>query len=711
MKNNQKVTILLSLLMGAFCGCSLEYFDHGDKCPPTGDGAKLSYIYDKEEKQVRAGSTEYSEYFEKSFCPSDYICAMDNKNEFFCQVRCGQTQVACNGNCIDPMSDNDYCGASNEGCDGYDCCKNAKRCLDSEFCSNGVCVTKSCKGDSCYYGMLFECVDGENEFKQMCDTNMCADEQKCSSATCEKNETKCMSGLLYTCKDGKSWKMEQCASAFCDSDGKKCGDITENACKGNEKVCLNSMAAMSCENGSWGIPVSCKYGELCKDGVCIAKADACTSSTCLANSDGYIYIECKNNIIQPLSYCLVGEKCDVSLGGCVECIPDESECRGDDFYRCDETGHWQIDHCGSNQRKCHETDGCYTCDEGAKECTADTYRVCENGVWNETKCVNMLCNENVGCYECTNGDAKCDALGVFYECRNYRWEKVTDCSEKKMACSEEKGCYNCEGNEKKCVDGVYMICKNGEFEVLNNCVEDEVKNRCDDNIGCYACDLFETKCSDGTFYKCFDQMSWKTEKCDKGQLCSEKGCYYQSMCNDAHTIYLEYDANNNLNKHYCMLENKYCDDEYGCVDAEYTCLEGGGHNILKLTAKDSGKSTTYNCKENTNITDADVLMQNPELGQMVLCNPNRGCAETYCDTSKHILYFADGPDKCKDYDQYCSNKYDECIECNIDNFTPFCFDSETYIYKCVYDSEIDMVEQVEDETCIACKSGKCTKHE
>ena len=161
-----------------------------------------------------------------------------------------------------------------------------------------------------------------------------------------------------------------------------------------------------------------------------------------------------------------------------------------------------------------------------------------------------------------------------------------------------------------------------------------------------------------------------------------------------------------LNTHYCALERKYCDDEKGCVESTFSCATGGSHSIMIVTAKDSGKSANYDCNQNQYIKDEKVLLNFDEIEYKLRCNPELGCAEFYCDGKNHILYTSfDEPENCKaEYGEYCSNKYNGCIECDLDNFKPYCLDSETLITACVL--EDDFVEAVEKE-CNSCKGSTC----
>lgn len=148
-------------------------------------------------------------------CPSNQEC-----NNGTCQALCPPGLISCgaNGSCVDPRTDNTYCGA-------YGACT-ANTAQDGTACSAGT----QCNGDGfctrhCLPGLLLKggkCIDPETD-NQFCGATrstsgtVCANGSACSDGTCRANA--CASG--YQLMDGRCYD-PQVSSYYCGTGGVPC---------------------------------------------------------------------------------------------------------------------------------------------------------------------------------------------------------------------------------------------------------------------------------------------------------------------------------------------------------------------------------------------------------------------------------------------------------------------------------------------------------
>jgi hypothetical protein len=81
-------------------------------------------------------------------CPDGYMCNGSGR----CALSCQQNLVACNGVCIDPQTNPDYCGASMD-CNGANA---GSLCASDQSCSGGHCAVR-CAAGQAYCGS--QCID------------------------------------------------------------------------------------------------------------------------------------------------------------------------------------------------------------------------------------------------------------------------------------------------------------------------------------------------------------------------------------------------------------------------------------------------------------------------------------------------------------------------------------------------------------------------
>lgn len=214
-------------------------------------------------------------------------------------VQCDPQEVLCDGHhCIDPMTDDNYCGASGS-CLGS---LAGERCAGDERCMEGVCRV------DCRAGELFcdgRCVDPE------------ADEEYCGAwGNCQGDQAgeECLSDEV--CREGK------CESeAECDDDELVCDDRCVDP-DTDEDYCG---ARGDCEGNNAGD--RCASDEVCDDGRCEPVDDDCDSDEVL---------------------------CD---GQCIDPDRDEDYCGASNDCRGDDAG----DRCRADEvcrdGKCEDDDG------------------------------------------------------------------------------------------------------------------------------------------------------------------------------------------------------------------------------------------------------------------------------------------------------------------------------------------------------------------
>ncbi|MDX2087476.1 MAG: hypothetical protein SFX73_06490 [Kofleriaceae bacterium] len=171
-----------------------------------------------------------------------------------CALSCQAGLVACDGTCIDPDTDRAFCGATTCADDATD----GDVCADGYVCDGGACAL------SCEAGLLNcdgTCIDPGTD-RLHCgatacgadatDGEVCADGFVCNTGACELS---CQSGLIDcngTCIDPDTDR------AFCGATA--CGDDATDG-----EVCADGFIC----NGSGACELSCQAGLLDCEGTCI----------------------------------------------------------------------------------------------------------------------------------------------------------------------------------------------------------------------------------------------------------------------------------------------------------------------------------------------------------------------------------------------------------------------------------------------------------
>ena len=276
--------LLLSCGIVGFClaGCVLDEIKYAGPCPSEGTNDELSYIAyvstqenssqtdDNKLTRCERGQDCYTDAFLINHCPIDYpYCHRDNNNQFYCISSCPQGQFACEGKCINPQKDRDFCGAQKSCSDKeYGCCTGWTQCDDWQDCKKGKCVNKPQEEGKlrCKDGTLELYTDGQWIMQMHCPNNICDENNencalndKCritnqagKDITIENGQNACNSdNWIIRCIDGATELLKQCVNnEKCGVDSSneyKCLELSDNDCMLNDTVIKSGTTI--CENG------------------------------------------------------------------------------------------------------------------------------------------------------------------------------------------------------------------------------------------------------------------------------------------------------------------------------------------------------------------------------------------------------------------------------------------------------------------------------
>jgi Stigma-specific protein, Stig1 len=159
-------------------------------------------------------------------CPSGEVCSAGT-----CGLTCQAGFIACAGSCVDPLTNNRYCGARG-ACGAGGSGSAGATCASGEVCSGGLCAV-SCQGGQVDCGGV--CVD------PMTNPNHCGASNDCApphAGTACAQGTQCSAGVCTT----------QCAAGLTVC-GNQCVDATRDVsnCGGCGITCVGCRAG-SCSN-------------------------------------------------------------------------------------------------------------------------------------------------------------------------------------------------------------------------------------------------------------------------------------------------------------------------------------------------------------------------------------------------------------------------------------------------------------------------------
>ncbi len=222
--------LFFSLAACTLLSCTLDdAIERGDRCPPRDISAKLAYIQMGPTSQCHIDDLCFAKSFQTGECPKEHsACFLNEANEFYCMSPCQKGQIACNGHCINPSTDNNYCGAVNTCTNGYGCCSGGTVCAFGEACQNGSCI----------------------------------------KVACTPGEIHCENGVVYACTLNSWNPVETCDEHACSPDGKTCQKSTScllgsNLLLNGTTTCNGTQSIVFCNNGILETQETCAQGKLC----------------------------------------------------------------------------------------------------------------------------------------------------------------------------------------------------------------------------------------------------------------------------------------------------------------------------------------------------------------------------------------------------------------------------------------------------------------
>lgn len=354
------------------------------------------------------------------FCGGKLDCEGDNagslcarQNGYDCiegKCRCPENTVECNGKCIDPMTDNTYCGAKN-GCIGFENClqSNSKKCIngscanayisDGQYCAmnafylNNECVCKPgtarCNGSTCvendneHCGATGNCSTGYD--MQNYQGIKCADNQICLNGVCTINEAlggKCGNNQIDCgdkgCLDPRHHIVNkacvsgeyECEKDYCDADGNPA-----NGCEvrlGTNKHCtacgVGCGTDASCDNSGDVPKCTCNYKmsgyEMCgincvsiltdknncgECGYRCGSEQVCRNDKCTPCDSSQLY--CNGKCFEKYDSTLKIEGCNDNV---IKCMTDYADCNLSDFDGCESNLKTDGMHCGECDNTCKD---------------------------------------------------------------------------------------------------------------------------------------------------------------------------------------------------------------------------------------------------------------------------------------------------------------------------------------------------------------------
>ncbi len=299
--------------------------------------------------------------------------------------KCASGYILCDGRCIAPESNEQFCGASGNCTDEGEGNSRGTACQAGTFCNQGEC--------SCMDNQVL--CDGKCIWPET-DMNYCGADKSCSNAvkcefgqSCIQGECKCPESMNFCgelgCKNTQI-DLENCGTCgnkglsgqnWVQGEG-KCPDSWEVCgAKGGENTRFDSENCGSCGN-------KCAVGQDCVNGKCALSSCPEGLSMCMENNE----MVCRNlkNDAQNCGNC--GTKCDASAfvnvvsAACVN---------GACSYQC-KSGYSS---CNSAGTQCIDLNSDRTnCGQCGRVCASD--ESCNRGFCEPNRCY-LSCKSNAGC--------------------------------------------------------------------------------------------------------------------------------------------------------------------------------------------------------------------------------------------------------------------------------------------------------------------------
>ena len=598
-----------------------------------------------------------------------------------CSESCPESQIACGGKCIDPMTDKAYCGAT-DGCVGYEAC------TDGKVCSNGECRILDCLNaneSKCVVDEVEQCIDVASDVNNcgscgyQCELHKPAYsvvvgcENKQCKYECEGSYTNCGSGSTIECVDLSNAKLH-CG---------RCG----NECTG-KKYCHDS----TCKENNCG-DTQCPQGEQCKDNDveacgpncenCLTKYHAATatcdnSGTChvLTCTSGYHLTETSGNYsCVPNENTSCGSTDDVHVTNCegIENV-NVASCELDGtckVYSCKSGYHVYNNkcekndnsHCGVHNNACHVENGTSDCDQSKGTCKTTK---CDDGYHKVSNADDTQCT--------SDNDLECGPNKINCKTSINGWQSG-DCEDGECVlktCTSEYHVYNntCELNSNSACGKSRRQCSNSSYQIYECTGSGDTASctvtGCTGDYHFYSnyCEANSVDNCGSHNYKCSSHIpGWSSGTCTDGK-CVVSGCQ-EGYSNIGNVVCVRncFRPSYGMHSDYCCGTSERardCDETGNCT-ASYV---GNSFNSCESNIyfyKHSSYSTDYYDSCLTSVTGIDL-----------------SAFPTFCVDSIYCPY-----ETCQDFKNNPSYYYyDDDLEPFYDTLSRECFIEEGGIYDC-----------------------------
>lgn len=462
-----------------YAACGLSEGESSQKtCIATSEGDSKSEAYKYCGAKGDCNSSQKSDSnYRGADCrdlEADY-CAKSGADSV-CQ--CATGQVMCNGKCIDPLKNADFCGAD-AACESYESCR--KRFTGS-FCNAGKCT--------CPENTEEVLIDGKIECRDIRFDAMCC------GKTDEDGKVVCANDCI---KENKACYYSECVDA-CPDNMVRCG----NSCISKSKLSELHLVYAEDEN---------------KEGKCSCKQSEATES------DVYSYMTEKGKFI---NYCdsnnNMADGCEGILNDDQNCGKCANEAKEDELANCasdsqrtvcgynsqdqgtrecvcpqPEDGSHYVSYCKYGNGTCvnlgdYNMDTCYSCKEGYGDADGDVAVIGADGKYHyEGKLING-CEINI-----FTDENHCGAIGNVCDAAQMHAAEVACVDGKCTAIACETGYGDCDANALGCESDFSLpancrlcgaTCIEGQTCELNGCKFGE-------GGGCSDCSLQKKDCADG----------------------------------------------------------------------------------------------------------------------------------------------------------------------------------------------------------------------
>lgn len=430
-----------------------------------------------------------------------------------CTEPCAGKEILCGGICIDPKTNNAFCGISND-CNGFEVCGNGTQCVD------GKCVdANTCAGDEVLCGGM--CIDPKtnNTFcgidEQCGNYQTCATGEECVDGRCKATK-ECAPGQILcggVCIDPKTNNSfcgidAQCSGFATCSPSEACVDgkckpflPTANDCdaEAGEIKCGNVCINPKTDPLYCGIAADCTGYSRCADGAACVDGVCTAKQTCLETEKlcGGICIDPKTNDV----FCGMKDDCKTytSCPAGASCVDGAcATCQGDEVL----CGGFCIDP-DTNSTFCGMSEDC------------SSYKTCTQ---NES-CVDGECVANK---TCQTGEILLGSVCIDPKTNNAFCGMKPDFS----------SYTNCRPGQY-CDDGVcknYSVCTEGRVSCNGLCIDpDRNKEYCGADATCQNYEV----CGEGQ--QCRQGVCKTVQSCEPGEVfCTDTNTCIDPKFDDAH---------------------------------------------------------------------------------------------------------------------------------------------------------------------------------